>query len=469
MFALIKHRARTVVILGLITLFVGSCSKRKNEPSSQKPSATTIGGSNESLTAGSGNGSGAGSGSGSGSGVGSGSGAGSGSEPAQPTSENFLSLVSGAYLVQQPANDRAFDHNPINLIFDGALWRSPEGQVANHVFVIETPGITTLTSVGFDTHHMFYTTEENARTITLEASNTSAVSGYQSILQTTLAQESAISTFPVTASVPARWFRLTVKDNHGSASATALKRIFGYGSQQLAPMPTNLTGTYRVVDPATNVVEASNDADIFVKQTGTIMQGCWRATGTFSGGLTGPVATLEWAHPDLGKNTALMVSTTAKRVVLWRLKSGGFWAFDTFERVTSDVEKCGDGSSLTAEGGLAKELADSGRAVVYGINFDFNSDKLRAESKVILDKIVAILLEHPDWKMTIEGHTDSIGGVAFNQTLSTKRANAVVAYLTAAKVSADRLSASGLGASSPIDSNETDIGRARNRRVVLVK
>jgi outer membrane protein OmpA-like peptidoglycan-associated protein len=71
--------------------------------------------------------------------------------------------------------------------------------------------------------------------------------------------------------------------------------------------------------------------------------------------------------------------------------------------------------------------------------------------------------------MDIEGHTDSIGGAAFNQTLSEKRAAAVVAYLTAASISADRLSSSGVGLSSPIDSNDTDLGRARNRRVELIK
>ncbi|MEZ4398475.1 MAG: OmpA family protein [Kofleriaceae bacterium] len=106
---------------------------------------------------------------------------------------------------------------------------------------------------------------------------------------------------------------------------------------------------------------------------------------------------------------------------------------------------------------------------MYGINFDFNSDHLRAESKVVLDKIVAVLVAHPDWQLRIEGHTDNVGGAAYNQKLSEQRAAAVVAYLTGAKIAPARLSSSGAGLTSPIDSNDTDIGRARNRRVELVK
>ncbi len=384
-------------------------------------------------------------------------------------SENLLSLTSGAYLVRQPENDRAFDHNPINLIFDGMMWRSPEQQVTNQVFVIETPAVTTLTTIGFDTNHLFYTPAENARSLVLEASNTSSEDGFQPILETALAAEPAIVSFPVTAKVPARWFRLTIKDNHGATAAMSLKRIFGYGSQEIAAIPANVTGTYRFVDATTGKVDADKDSDIFLKQDASTVVGCWRATGTFAGGLAGTVGTVEWKHPDLGTNGGLMVFASLDRVVFWRLNKSDFWAFETFQRVSPKIETCGDGSTLDRADDLAKDLADTGRAVVYGINFDFNSDKLRPESMVILDKIVKILDENPDWKLAIEGHTDNIGGAPYNQALSEKRARAVVTYLTKAKVSAERLASTGVGLASPIAMNDTDIGRARNRRVELVK
>ncbi len=387
--------------------------------------------------------------------------------------ENLLSLASGAYLVKKPECDRAFDHNPINLIFDGQMWRSDKGKVTDQVFVIETPGETTLKKVGFDTNHIFYTTEENAKDILLEASNTSADSGFQKILEISLEQESKVSSFPVSAEIPARWFRLTVKNNHGSASATALKRMFGYGTQKTADVPNNLTGTYRDIDKETGKAKDSDSGDLFVKQDGTTIAGCWRENGSFSGGLTGTVANLNWEQPDVGKNTGLMVFAGNKKLVFWRLKDEGFWALEEFEKVNSELGDCpaipnfkgGD----TAKSKIEKELEDAGRAVIYGINFDFNSDKLRDESKIVLDKIAALLKEKSDWKMNIEGHTDNIGGDAFNQTLSEKRAAAVKNYLTNAGIDASRLSSSGLGLSKPLAPNETEAGRAQNRRVELVK
>ena len=118
---------------------------------------------------------------------------------------------------------------------------------------------------------------------------------------------------------------------------------------------------------------------------------------------------------------------------------------------------------------IGKNLADTGRAVIYGINFDFNSDVIKPESRVTLDQIAAVLQENKDWKMTVEGHTDNIGGDAFNKTLSDKRAAAVEAYLIGKGIDAARLNSSGMGMSKPVTTNDTEAGRAQNRRVELVK
>ena len=83
--------------------------------------------------------------------------------------------------------------------------------------------------------------------------------------------------------------------------------------------------------------------------------------------------------------------------------------------------------------------------------------------------MAGLLNGQPDWKMKIEGHTDSTGTIAGNQTLSQQRAAAVVAWLVKDGIAASRLSAVGLGESKPIADNGTDDGRARNRRVELVR
>ena len=118
---------------------------------------------------------------------------------------------------------------------------------------------------------------------------------------------------------------------------------------------------------------------------------------------------------------------------------------------------------------MTKDLAELGRTRIYGINFDSDSDVLRDESKPTLDRIAALLKAKADWKLTIEGHTDSTATAAHNQQLSQRRAEAVRAYLQKAGIEGARLKAVGLGATKPVAGNETEIGRAQNRRVELVK
>ncbi len=69
---------------------------------------------------------------------------------------------------------------------------------------------------------------------------------------------------------------------------------------------------------------------------------------------------------------------------------------------------------------------------VYGILFDLDSAVIRGESKPVLDEVLRLLRGEPDWKLTIEGHTDSTGSDSHNQTLSLQRAEAVKAYLVTA-------------------------------------
>jgi outer membrane protein OmpA-like peptidoglycan-associated protein len=119
---------------------------------------------------------------------------------------------------------------------------------------------------------------------------------------------------------------------------------------------------------------------------------------------------------------------------------------------------------------IEHELATEGRAIVYGIYFDFASDRIKAESEPVLAEIAGVMNHNASWSLSLEGHTDGIGGATSNLDLSKRRAAAVKQALTLRyKIAATRLQTNGYGASRPKDTNATLEGRARNRRVELVK
>lgn len=105
--------------------------------------------------------------------------------------------------------------------------------------------------------------------------------------------------------------------------------------------------------------------------------------------------------------------------------------------------------------------------VLRNIFFDFNKYDLKPESRVELDKVIQLMNENPTMKIRIEGHTDNIGNAALNVKLAENRAKSVVDYLASKGIRTDRLSSRGYGAAKPITSNDTEEGRAQNRRTEL--
>lgn len=110
------------------------------------------------------------------------------------------------------------------------------------------------------------------------------------------------------------------------------------------------------------------------------------------------------------------------------------------------------------------------RVEVPGVYFDFDRATLKPESSRALADIGSLLRRQSQWRLRIEGHTDGSGTAAYNLDLSTRRARAVHdALLREHAVGAERLTSMGFGESRPVESNETVAGRARNRRVELVR
>ncbi len=131
---------------------------------------------------------------------------------------------------------------------------------------------------------------------------------------------------------------------------------------------------------------------------------------------------------------------------------------------TPEGREVNDDGCTRIEAGL-----EAGRLILRNIYFDFNSAKLRPQSRLVLDEVAQALIERPNLVIEIQGHTDSMGGEAYNQRLSQARAQAVLDYLaTYREIDSGRFSVRGYGESRPIAPNETPEGRQENRRVELV-
>jgi outer membrane protein OmpA-like peptidoglycan-associated protein len=119
---------------------------------------------------------------------------------------------------------------------------------------------------------------------------------------------------------------------------------------------------------------------------------------------------------------------------------------------------------------IEQQLAKEKKAVIYGIYFDFNQATIKKESQPVLKEIADAMKNNPDWVLTVNGYTDNIGGDTYNLDLSKKRSAAVKnALVVQFGIAPTRLTTGGFGASGFVDTNETLEGRARNRRVELIR
>jgi OmpA-OmpF porin, OOP family len=131
-------------------------------------------------------------------------------------------------------------------------------------------------------------------------------------------------------------------------------------------------------------------------------------------------------------------------------------------------DKCPNQAGLPANNGCPEVKEETKKVLAQalaGVQFETGKDVIKKSSFAILDNVVKVMMENPEYKLSIEGHTDNQGDDAKNLDLSQRRANAVMKYLTDKGVDAKRLRATGFGETKPVDTNDTAPGRAKNRRV----
>jgi outer membrane protein OmpA-like peptidoglycan-associated protein len=172
------------------------------------------------------------------------------------------------------------------------------------------------------------------------------------------------------------------------------------------------------------------------------------AVGTAAGGAVGAVVGRAAGNTALGAIIGAAVGGATGAVIGRQM-----------DKQAEEIEKSVPDAKVERVGeGIVVEFSS---AVLFG----FDRSDLSAEAKTNLDKLVTVLNSYADTNVEIQGHTDSKGTEAYNQTLSEKRASSVSAYLAAKNIASSRLTTKGFGETAPKYDNATEEGRAQNRRV----
>ena len=281
---------------------------------------------------------------------------------------------------------------------------------------------------------------------------------------TTAAAAAATTVAPATTALPATTAAPTTTS--APATTTTIAAASLDVSADVGAKKVTLTGFVAgdaerktIVDAATAAFGAANVVDQLIVKAGTPATGVDAAVAQLA-----KVIDAFGAKVDTGKarliDTALTVSGTGftkpaadeANTALAAVGSQGI-------KVTGTVAAPAAPDAATLQARLANLLGRS------GINFASGSADITAASIPILDTASESILQVPGVKIEIGGHTDNVGSAASNQSLSERRANAVLTYIVGKGAPADQLTAAGFGDTQPIAGNDTEEGRAQNRRI----
>ncbi|MBD9356682.1 OmpA family protein [Methylomonas albis] len=232
-----------------------------------------------------------------------------------------------------------------------------------------------------------------------------------------------------------------------SASGNIALIVFSDGIEEVSPVPAAEALKSQYGDKlCIYTVWVGNDEDVAGQ---TVLQDLANASGC-GFATTAEAITSAKGMSDLVKNVFLKAGTP--KVADCSTQD------DDKDGVSNCVDKCPD----TPKGAVVDR---EGCWAFHGVLFDFDSDKVKSKYDPLIQNAVEVMKLNPGLTVEIQGHTDSYGTDAYNEKLSQRRANAVKGELVKLGVDSKRLTTVGYGESQPVDTNETDEGRAYNRRV----
>jgi len=373
---------------------------------------------------------------------------------AQTPRTNVLELANGA-AVGSASSTFGGSWGPLSLT-DGSTrsgWCSAQGAPLPHSIVIELPQAYSLTSVAVDA-----TGDQeagypgiSAKTVVVYGSMASASAGFSELV-TVRVPKGGRGEAALPAGTVVRWMRFEVAANWGNAEYAEIMELEAYGTPSGPPPTADVTGVYE-----------TNYGPLRLEQQGGQVWGCYyEGKADVEGSIKGRVMQAEWRE-DEGRRTGtvVMVLSSSGDALNGVWYENGALAGE-WSGHRAEVEA---GCAVERGGGLARRLATQGRAVLYGIYFDSDSATIKPESQGTLDELLAVLNAEPALRLQVGGHTDATNTDAYNLQLSQRRAEAVVAWLTAHGVAPGRLTSKGFGKTQPVADNSTATGRALNRRV----
>jgi outer membrane protein OmpA-like peptidoglycan-associated protein len=344
-------------------------------------------------------------------------------------------------------------------------WAAEKGATGPFDIVISFPERSEIHALEFDTASVDGDGgARGAKNIDVMVSDTSATAGFAPLTSVVLKPGMDKQHFNLAKPGVGRWIKLVVRSNNGDPDYTELMEFRAFGKQLTqTPLPTGLSGTY-----STSVY-----GDFHLSQDGAQLSGCFEHDGgLIQGGLEAHLMRLAWQEHNSRGPAIMVLKRDGKSFEGWWAEDGSAEWNPTWDlkKISNNIGSCPNWNPKAASGNIvATQLAAEGHVRIYGINFDTDSDHLRADAKPAINELLEALKANPSWKVGIEGHTDGTGGATHNIDLSKRRAASVKAALVAAGIAADRMATSGFGQAKPVASNDTEIGRAQNRRVEIVK
>lgn len=345
---------------------------------------------------------------------------------------------------------KAIDGNPTP--FD-VVWKGKPDTVTE--FVYELPAATTFDR--FAVPHVLETpspTDTFTKVVEVFGSTTGAESGFVLLASATLTthkKKGEVTELKLAKTTPVRWVKLRlvggIEMPKGEASLE-FSEIIGNGMQEAAAFSDRFKGTWK---QGANMMALT--------QEGAVVSGCYDRNGDLSGTVSGSILRAMGVNRDDKTKSAFILSVTPEGALRGVRSSNG----GPFRLYATPIAAKGTKVSCTTP-----PVKLGCGSIIHGINFDFDSAVIRKDAEPVLLALYDGLKNDKSASINIEGHTSSEGTTEYNQSLSEKRAKAVVADLTKRGIAASRLGAVGVGEVRPLASNDDENGRSLNRRVEVV-